>query len=99
MEKYLVSGELPLLLFVVAGLTWVVFAYWYIKLIRRVNVVARTQHPIPENIRWIKKARLAIETDVDCQVLERKRNIAAITFFVVMAVEGAILAITVILVE
>ena len=77
----------------VTGIVWLVFAYWQIKLIRRINVVSRTQHPIPENILWTRRAAMAIEADCYCQTLRKRRNLFAIIFLGIIAIFGVFLVI------
>ena len=83
----------------VTGIIWLLFAYWQIKLIRRINVVSRTQHPIPENILWTKRASMAIKADSYCQTLRKMRNLFAIIFLAMIAVFGVFLVISSILIK
>lgn len=79
---------------------WLFFTYWQIKLLRRIHVVSRTQHQIPENVFWLKRARMAIETDVISQNLVRKRNFwAAIFVSVIVFVAVIVTAVAIVVGE
>ena len=71
---------------------WLVFAYWQFKLLKRILVVSKRQHPIPENVFWMKRARMAIDSDVVCQGFVRKRNIWALFFFLTLVAGGGLIA-------
>ena len=58
---------------------WLVLVYWQVKLVKRIHVVSRHQHPIPENVFWLKRVRMAVQDDMISQGLVRKRNIWALS--------------------
>ena len=84
------------LLTVIAFIAWGVFFYWQIRLIKRIHVISREQHKIPENIFWLKRARLARDADETCQQLWRKRNISALPFLISLIIIGGLMAFSVI---
>jgi len=83
------------LLTITSGLIWVIFAYLQFKLIKRILIVSKKQHDIPGNIFWIKRARLAIDTDDACHNLWRKRNISAMAFLLSLILVGGLMANTI----
>jgi len=87
MKEYLFSDTGFLLLSIIPAIPWLIFAYWAVLLYRRIQLVSRSLYPIPENVYWMERARLAKATDTECQVLERKKNIAGAVFLVVILVE------------
>nr|BDD47820.1 hypothetical protein 7 [Gammaproteobacteria bacterium] len=72
---------------------WLAFVYWQIKLVKRIHVVSRTQHQIPENIFWLKRARMAIESDELSQNLVQKRNFWAAIFVAIIVLMVALIAV------
>ena len=63
-----------------AGLAWAVLAYWQVKLIKRILIVSRDQHEIPDSA---------------CHALWRKRNISASIFLAALTAIGVLMAFTV----
>lgn len=70
----------------------ITFAYWQVKLVKRIHDVSRSQHTIPENVFWLKRARMAIEADEICQKLVRSRNIWAIIFLFIIVVVAVLMS-------
>jgi len=68
----------------IAGCVFLAFAYWQRKLVLRIHEVSRTQHQTPENVFWLRRARMAIEADSRCQVLVKKRNRWGLAFVAVL---------------
>ena len=77
---------------VFALLVFCIAAYWHIREIRRILVVSRNQHPIPENVFWLKRARQALNADLQCQYLRRKANLWSIVFIVALIPVGLTIA-------
>jgi len=71
---------------------WVVFVYWQVKLVKRIHFVSRSQYQIPENVFWLRRARMAIEADKVSQGLVRKRNTWAIVFLFTLGLLGILMA-------
>ena len=93
MKEIIFSDSGFIAISIVALVSWLIFGYWQIRYIRRILVVSRSQHKIPENVFWLKRARMAVESDYGCQVLQRRRNVAAVVFIAVVAVTAIILAV------
>ena len=89
MEHGIVNWVVALVVSVLVCI-WLFFTYWQIKLLRRIHVVTRTQHQIPENVFWLKRARMAIEADIISQNLVRKRNFWAAIFVSVIVLVAVI---------
>jgi len=83
-----------IVLTIMAVVPSLIFGYWQIRYIRRILAVSRAQHGVPENVFWLKRARLAVESDESCQILQKRRNTAAIAFVIVVAAISAILTVT-----
>ena len=70
---------------------WLVFVYWQVKLVKRIHVVSRSQHSIPETVFWLRRARMAIEADKTSQGLVHKRNTWAIVFLFTLGLLGILM--------
>ena len=97
MEHVLVNLVFALVVSVSVA-AWLALTYWQIKLIKRIHVVSRTQHQIPENIFWLKRARMAIESDALSQKLVSKRNFWAAIFVSIIVLVAILIAVLAVMV-
>ncbi len=76
---------------IVAFTPWLVAAYWHLKLMKRLHIVARDIYPVPENIPWNQRAAKAKSSDSEAQMLTKKRNTYALAFIIIVMLEAILL--------
>lgn len=71
---------------------WLALVYWQIRLAKRIQIVSRQHHRIPEKVFWLTRARRAIEADESCRSIVRLRNTWAIVFLLLTAFVGSLIS-------
>ncbi len=89
--KEFISSDTGFILFaLIPAIPWLVAMYWQILLYKRIQLVSRSQDPIPENINWMERASLAKSIDAKCQKYTRNKNITGVVFLAIIFIEFVI---------